>query len=189
HGDGLALANGSTDPLPPVYGVYDPTTSTASGLVSFYFVLTGPALPDVKLDLHAKLSAASTGVANARAEVVVRDESGNAFLDENACASTFYDCAFPSTVNQDYEFDVDLTGGGFQTFLVFNSADGYATDGGSFAASSDPEVTFAPGFDSTGYTLTFSPDPVAAPEPRFFGLLGLALAILLAVRRGHPYRT
>ena len=51
------------------------------------------------------------------------------------------------------------------------------------SALSDPLIDFAPGFDSTGYTLEFSPgigDSPAAPEPASLTLLGIGSLGVLA---------
>jgi hypothetical protein len=76
----------------------------------------------------------------------------------------------------------------FVTTSLYNSVG----DVSSVTGFVDPVISFAPGFDSTGYGILVSPgipggsDPVStAPEPATFGLMGGAGAILLALRKRY----
>jgi len=131
RGDGLVLVNGIDD-INPNGPFSNGHFNTSEGQVSFFLVLSAPAESGVPLVLTANLSAAASayppgktplevGDGFAAAQVVLRDNQGNDILKPLACMATYYDCGHPSTVDQRYEFDVDLSGtGGFRTFLLFN---------------------------------------------------------------------
>lgn len=55
---------------------------------------------------------------------------------------------------------------------------------GSYSAQIDPTVSFAPGFDSTGLSLVFSPNPPSSvPEPASWALVLGGLGLLALLRR------
>jgi hypothetical protein len=61
-------------------------------------------------------------------------------------------------------------------------------DGETYSASVDPQISFAPGFNSSGYQLIVSPDapsspPAPVPLPDSIVLMLFGLAGLLAVAR------
>jgi hypothetical protein len=92
-------------------------------------------------------------------------------------------CHASASPSPDLLFNAQTGVTGIATYQVQLAVEGY-TNGGSFAATVDPMITFAPGFDSTGWTLEVSADPPGTvPEPGTMFLLPPVLAIVAAVRR------
>jgi hypothetical protein len=97
----------------------------------------------------------------------------------------FFTCGtFPTAGS--FKFNLNVLSDTFSASVLLD-AQGSAVDG-KFRASVDPVITFAPGFDSTGYSLVFSPSPSpAVPEPA--SLLFLGSSILGLVRMARRKRS
>jgi hypothetical protein len=105
---------------------------------------------------------------------------GQVYFDATACAGSCVSGQSPSfNVSQALSLATNTV------YAIYLAAGGQDIVTGTFSATVDPAVVFAPGFDSTGYAITFSPDPAPVPVPAavwlFLGGVG-GLAVLGRMR-------
>lgn len=163
----------------------------AYGSISYYVGVEGPddgSKADIDFDLSgtATLAGVTYGYAQGGADVV--DSTDHQQRSISFCAAA----AEPDTGCPDYgsgqassTFEVDMTPNYFSTLFYTASCEVYGT--GACFSNADPQVYFAPGFDSTGYTLVFSPIP-DVPEPSTLPLMISATALVFVLRRSSCRR-
>jgi hypothetical protein len=152
-----------------------------------YFEVEGPSNPGLPLAFSANGSTTATangglgsdGTASAQ---VLSGDLGTTIFSVTACSAVYYACSGPSSFNVSQLF----TASSNTVYAVEIAAQG-SSDRGAFSASVDPNITFAPGFNSAGYSLVFSPDltpaPVPLPAAAWLLLSGLGGLIPLGRRR------
>ena len=151
------------------------------GQVLFYFAVSGPD-KNVPVPLVVSVSGAATvtGGANGGGKIEVDAPSTGMLASASFCTPF---CG-PSSVDGFLQIStLPNIFNGPNLDSIFVEASGGIPFGGPavFSAVADPMVSFAPGFDSTGYSIVFSPDAsTAVPEPSSVILLGLALLVLAA---------
>ncbi len=158
----------------------DQAAAIASGLVSYAFVVNGPADVVVPLTIRGFVSAATSGV-RAEAHAVIT-YSGRSFT---ACSSTGPGCG-------------DLPASGFliDSFSSLTdtvnwiaiTANGTVYNNGAFSSFADPIIAIDPLFRAAnpGFSLSFSPNlGGAVPEPGTWALMlvGVGVAMRSSRRR------
>ncbi len=173
--------------------------TTANGLLTgnvhntLQFEVLGPTGGSATLDLNASASTSFTpsgGGGSAEAEVtLVNPAVGMPILNQYACSNNYYQCQLsltpsgsPSLSIANYSFTVPTnTVINLSTELFY-----YEDNGATLSASIDPNVTFAPSFNSNGDTLIYSADTVSpVPLPASFWLLLSGLGGLGVMARNH----
>lgn len=197
YGTGLHVGNGFADAEGRASQSSHFTYAAAEATVQYYFGVFGPFNGEVPLVF--------SGTAES-AEGVFQEKDGSAsaggyikIFNGNSRTSTFNFCdtsapnpnAIIITVPCAYDRGTSWTA---QVLVTPNPSEselgsitlfaaGFAI-GGNFIAEIDPTLTFAPGFDHTGLTLEFSPNPISTstvPEPGSLLLLGSVIAGLISV--------
>ena len=160
--------------------------------VTSYFEVIGPSNPSVPLIFSATGSTSVSAVVGSYGYATASVETGSlgaTIYSVGACSMIFYDCGgTSSTVGLPSSFNVNqsLSLAAGTLYAVVIGAQGYSNAGG-FSASVDPSVTFAPGFNATGYSIVYSSDlspaPVPLPASAWLFLTGLAGAGVMVRKR------
>jgi len=188
----------------------------ATGMMLYYVGVFGPFGAPVPLQIKSHGLATSTantdssmnqGFGGAEGEVDIFNNAdpvlpGREIINMQFCSksgplSIFEPCEFPSEASGSDVIYVQPNVTGTQLSFIVLRVDGSSginggsggPAGGSYFAELDPTVSFAPGFDSTGYTLLFSPEPIPeVPEPSNLLLLGSGITSLFWVARKKQRR-
>jgi hypothetical protein len=172
------------------------TIAQSGGTILYQFEVVGA--PGTFNPVQLMFTASGTtsigfgGAAYTAAEAALQTSNRSGLFDVNACTAdnTFLNgsCSQPSSFDVAHPFTYTSNFVGY-VFLNF----GGEGDGETYSASVDPQISFAAGFNSSGYQLIFSPDapgspPAPVPLPNSVVLMLFGLAGLLAVAR-VPRRT
>ncbi len=171
--------------LPPL----NPPTSKARTLVKFDFAVIGTSLaPAVPVVVRYNASATADGAGRAEALGFIQVIQSGVGAEAQFCDSTQVGaCAGYGIPSSSISGTVSINVVPNRTdpstaASVALSIQGEAYQG-SYFAKIDPTVSFAPGFNSTGLSLIFSPNPV--PEPATSTLMALGLASVVGWYRSR----
>ena len=178
--------------LASVTGVSGSLDVGANGFasVSYFFAVIGPVTESVPLKITPKGVATATAAFNSGQAIarsfITTEYPGLPIITKTACAASGLGvanfCVDPSTYS-DPIFVNAIADGPFRTITVAAECEVIL---GACSAVMDPTVTFASGFDSTGFSIVFSPSPVVTgtvPEPASFLLLGSSILALIRIAR------
>jgi hypothetical protein len=177
-----ATTSGFDYSRPPTYPGNESYADLAQGIsfLTYSFQVAAPVGESVPLIFSASQTSTGSGSLaygtwNSLTVVVLSEAGVGGLSDTSTCVGdasycgpgTFYGDQTSVTTNLAF---TATSSDSFQVELVAGTEAGVGSaSGGSFTATIDPAITFAPGFDSTGVTLEFSPDigsPVSSvPEP------------------------
>jgi hypothetical protein len=157
--------------------------------LEYFFKVVGPeggtASLNISMVAHTSATASGGGAANSNASISLGLVGSGSFLINQATqasCSTFGvpSCSGPSSFSVNQDFTVST--GTLYHVLMSGSAGRVNVAYAHFDI--DPDITFAPGFDSTGFTLNVSPDaapsPVPLPPSLILMLSGIAAMVALA---------
>jgi hypothetical protein len=168
------------------------TIAESGGSVQYAFEVVAPAGTYNPVQLMFTASGTTSigigGYAYTAVDALVETSNhGQLFLAGVACTAdnTFLNgsCSLASSFTAAQTFTYTSNYIGYVGLQFFGEGDGE-----TYNAFVDPQISFAPGFNSTGYQLIFSADapgspPAPVPLPDSFVLLLFGLAGLLAVAR------
>jgi hypothetical protein len=178
---------------------------TSSAQLFYHFEVDGPVIDTpvpmvISFALHLSISGeslASDALWGSTAQLTAA--SFDASISQYDYAFAALDCFKPTGLppvcaggtTQDLVSTLQLTVLSGELANVNMLVDANDPDPAVFRASIDPEISFAPSFDSTGYTITLSDgisNQASVPEPSTLWLAGLGIAGCIA-RRARRRRT
>ncbi len=177
YADGTASVSGNGSSYDWGYGA-----DLGQAIATFYVEVVGPTANEpVYLILSGSGSATATS-----------DAVGNVYVATDALVTggpTFHACVDPSdptsgcaALGSSFSGVEDLTAYPGSYFDISVGGDGETQYGssGSWSFTADPMVSFAPGFDSSGLSLEFSPDvgTISVPDPPAASLMLSGLGVL-----------
>jgi hypothetical protein len=169
----------------------NPANAAGGGSITYFFEVAGPTNSAVPLVFSASGSTFAAGTDTTA--VAQAFSAGGAF---NACSGTGNGAA---TCGNGAGGVLPSSFAGSEAFNLASNTlsdvevaiEGSSTLGpGNWSTGVDPQISFAPGFASAGYTLEASPDltPVPVPGTVWLMLAALGALALVSVRSGHPER-
>jgi hypothetical protein len=164
--------------------------STASATVTYFFAITGPttgvSVPlEVSTFVQYEITGAQTGNP---ATAFQADASVSVFAEARQIAQVFSFSFSSSTPNNTFSgvLDAQAVTGNVNKIVVAALADANNSQVGiastSVDAFADPVISFAPGFDSTGFSIVLSPgvgNDLHVPEGGSFCLMAASLGMLV----------